>query len=140
MPDNTIDGTPDAAKVACPVWSGGKSGDYFKGLPITIGRNRFPVRAYSLPVPRSAGERAQLRHPDVHGHQRRSPRRGRKLPQSGGSVVRRFRARGRGSHRGEELEGVQAGRVENCEVYSGFCVHPSGGLQYRRNGTPHQPR
>ena len=39
MPDNTIDGTPDAVKVACPVWSGGKSGDYFKGLPITIGRN-----------------------------------------------------------------------------------------------------
>ena len=24
MPDNTIDGTPDAVKVACPVWSGGK--------------------------------------------------------------------------------------------------------------------
>ena len=37
MPDNTIDGTPDAVKVACPVWSGGKSNDYFKGLPITIG-------------------------------------------------------------------------------------------------------
>ena len=36
MPDNTIDGTPDAVKVVCPVWSGGKSGDYFKGLPITI--------------------------------------------------------------------------------------------------------
>ena len=36
MPDNTIDGTPDAVKVACPVWSGGKSSDYFKGLPITI--------------------------------------------------------------------------------------------------------
>ena len=38
MPDNTIDGTPDAVKVACPVWSGGKSGDDFKGLPITIVR------------------------------------------------------------------------------------------------------
>jgi len=24
-------------KVARPVWSGGKSGDNFKGLPITIG-------------------------------------------------------------------------------------------------------
>ncbi len=35
----TTDGTPDAVKVACPVWSGGKSGDNFKGLPITIGRN-----------------------------------------------------------------------------------------------------
>ncbi len=32
----TTDGTPDAVKVACPVWSGGKSGDNFKGLPITI--------------------------------------------------------------------------------------------------------
>ena len=32
----TADGTPDAVKVACPVWSGGKSGDYFKGLPITM--------------------------------------------------------------------------------------------------------
>jgi len=36
MPVKTTDGTPDAVKVACPVWSGGKSGDYFKGLPITI--------------------------------------------------------------------------------------------------------
>ena len=32
----TTDGTPDAMKVARPVWSGGKSGDNFKGLPITI--------------------------------------------------------------------------------------------------------
>ena len=39
MPVKTIDGTPDAVKVACPVWSGGKSGDNFKGLPITISRN-----------------------------------------------------------------------------------------------------
>ena len=35
----TTDGTPDAVKVACPVWSGGKSGDNLKGLPITISRN-----------------------------------------------------------------------------------------------------
>ncbi len=35
----TTDGTPDAVKVACPVWSGGKSGDNLKGLPITIGGN-----------------------------------------------------------------------------------------------------
>ena len=34
----TTDGTPDAVKVARPVWSGGKSGDNFKGLPITIER------------------------------------------------------------------------------------------------------
>ena len=31
---NTIDGTPDAMKVACPVLAGGKAGDNFKGLPI----------------------------------------------------------------------------------------------------------
>ena len=37
----TTDGTPDAVKVACPVWSGGKSGDNLKGLPITIGGNAF---------------------------------------------------------------------------------------------------
>jgi len=32
----TIDGTPDAVKIACPVWSGGKGGDNIKTLPITI--------------------------------------------------------------------------------------------------------
>ena len=31
---NTIDGAPDAVKVACPVLAGGKAGDNFKGLPI----------------------------------------------------------------------------------------------------------
>lgn len=36
---NTIDGAPDAMKVACPVLAGGKAGDYFKGLPIRTGRN-----------------------------------------------------------------------------------------------------
>ena len=45
MPDNTIDGTPDAVKAACPVWSGGKSGDNFKGLPITIGRDAVVLSA-----------------------------------------------------------------------------------------------
>ena len=34
-----IDGTPDEVKVSCPVWRGGKSGDNFKGLPITIGHH-----------------------------------------------------------------------------------------------------
>lgn len=33
-----FDGTPCAVKAACTVWSGGKSGDYIKGLPIAIGR------------------------------------------------------------------------------------------------------
>ena len=32
----TNDGTPCAVKVARTVWSGGKLGDYLKGLPITI--------------------------------------------------------------------------------------------------------
>ena len=36
---NEIDGTPDEVKVSCPVWREGKSGDYFKGLPITIGHH-----------------------------------------------------------------------------------------------------
>ena len=35
----TIDGAPDAVKVACPVRSGGKSGDHIKRLPITIRKN-----------------------------------------------------------------------------------------------------
>ncbi len=34
----TIDGTPDAVKVACPVWDRGKGGDNFKVLPIVISR------------------------------------------------------------------------------------------------------
>ena len=44
----TTDGTPDAVKVACPVWSGGKSGDNFKGLPITIVRTALLLRPYRL--------------------------------------------------------------------------------------------
>ncbi|MHB8130239.1 MAG: hypothetical protein ACYDEX_14700 [Mobilitalea sp.] len=34
----TNDGTPDAVKIACPVWNGGKGGDDFKTLPIIISR------------------------------------------------------------------------------------------------------
>lgn len=44
----TTDGTPDAVKVACPVWSGGKSGDNFKGLPITISGDAVVLRAHWL--------------------------------------------------------------------------------------------
>lgn len=33
------DGTPDAVKVACPVWDRGKGGDYIKTLPIVISGN-----------------------------------------------------------------------------------------------------
>ena len=29
----TNDGTPDAVKIACPVWNGGKGGDNFKTFP-----------------------------------------------------------------------------------------------------------
>jgi len=46
----TIDGTPDAMKVACPVLAGGKARDYIKGLPIRTSRtivlyslNRLPI-------------------------------------------------------------------------------------------------
>lgn len=31
-----FDGTPCAGKLACTVWGGGKLGDNFKGLPITM--------------------------------------------------------------------------------------------------------
>ena len=34
----TTDGTPDAVKVARPVWNGGKDRDKFKVLPIIISR------------------------------------------------------------------------------------------------------
>lgn len=45
---NTIDGTPDAMKVACPVLAGGKAGDYFKGLPIGTRRIKSAKGAGSL--------------------------------------------------------------------------------------------
>ena len=38
MLTNATDGTPDAVKVACPVWDRGKGGDNIKTLPIVIGR------------------------------------------------------------------------------------------------------
>ena len=43
----TTDGTPDAVKVACPVWSGGKGGDNLKALPITIS-GRIVLTGYLL--------------------------------------------------------------------------------------------
>ena len=60
MPDNTIDGTPDAVKVACPVWSGGKSGDDFKGLPITIGGTPLLFGPDRLHLVRGTGGRKEL--------------------------------------------------------------------------------
>ena len=62
MPDNTIDGTPDAGKVACPVWSGGKSGDDFKGLPITIGGNPALHGADRLYLLRGPDQRTEFCH------------------------------------------------------------------------------
>ena len=59
----TTDGTPDAVKVACPVWSGGKSGDNLKGLPITIGRGPLLPGAYRLYLVRSAGGGKEFQHP-----------------------------------------------------------------------------
>ena len=46
----TTDGTPDAVKVACPVWSGGKGGDTIKALPITISRVFVLAGHFSLCV------------------------------------------------------------------------------------------
>ena len=56
----TTDGTPDAVKVARPVWSGGKSGDNFKGLPITIIGTALLLRPYRLHLVRSPGGRKEL--------------------------------------------------------------------------------
>ncbi|MFR5332198.1 MAG: hypothetical protein ACLTHF_15175, partial [Fusicatenibacter saccharivorans] len=59
----TTDGTPDAVKVARPVWSGGKSGDNFKGLPITIGRTAFVLRVGGLHLVRSPRRGNELYYP-----------------------------------------------------------------------------
>ena len=59
----TADGTPDAVKVACPVWSGGKSGDNFKGLPITIGGDAFVLRPHRVYPLRGSGGGTEFLHP-----------------------------------------------------------------------------
>ena len=56
----TTDGTPDAVKVACPVLSGGKSGDNLKGLPITISRDAALYRFDRLHPLRSTGRGTEL--------------------------------------------------------------------------------
>ena len=53
----TTDGTPDAVKVARPVWSGGKSGDNFKGLHITISGTPLLFRTDRLHLVRGHGGR-----------------------------------------------------------------------------------
>ena len=57
---NTIDGAPDAMKVACPVLAGGKAGDYFKGLPIRTVRTAFLHRPDRLHLVRGPGERKEF--------------------------------------------------------------------------------
>ena len=44
---NLNDGTPYEGKLSRTVWSGGKSCDYFKGLPITI-RASDPFRMFGV--------------------------------------------------------------------------------------------
>ena len=44
----TIDGTPDAVKVACPVWDRGKDEDNFKVLPIVISGKTSVFGSYRL--------------------------------------------------------------------------------------------
>ena len=83
MPDNTIDGTPDAVKVACPVWSGGKSGDYFKGLPITIGGNAALHGADRLHLLRGPDKRTELCHAGRNAERYGSTRGRRELQKCG---------------------------------------------------------
>ena len=59
----TTDGTPDAVKVACPVWSGGKSGDNLKGLPITIGGKALLHSSHRLHLVRGTRPREKLYYP-----------------------------------------------------------------------------
>ena len=73
----TTDGTPDAVKVARPVWSGGKSGDNFKGLPITIGGAAFILRPDRLHLVRGGAGGEKLHHP-AGAHQRLRGQRGRR--------------------------------------------------------------
>ena len=82
-----IDGTPDAVKVACPVWSGGKSGDYFKGLPITISRDRFGLRPDAISHERSAPGGAKLRDDDADDGVRPGAGGGRTVPQPAGYAL-----------------------------------------------------
>ena len=60
----TNDGTPDAVKVARPVWSGGKGGDNIKALPITISGE--PVPAGNLQVCLDGSKTKSEKFP--HGH------------------------------------------------------------------------
>ena len=56
----TNDGTPDAVKVARPVWSGGKGGDNIKALPITISRGPVFTGLILLRVDGRTGPKEKL--------------------------------------------------------------------------------
>ena len=56
----TNDGTPDAVKIACPVWNGGKGGDNFKTLPIIISRGVISSSNILLCVVRSKASEEKL--------------------------------------------------------------------------------
>ena len=56
----TTDGTPDAVKIACPVWNGGKDGDNFKVLPIIISRRTISSGNFLLCVVRRKTFKAQF--------------------------------------------------------------------------------
>ena len=54
----TTDGTPDAVKIACPVWNGGKDGDNFKVLPIIISGGAVPTGVVLLCMARRKASKA----------------------------------------------------------------------------------
>lgn len=58
----TIDGTPDAVKVACPVLAGGKAGDYIKGLPIRTSRKIILHSTNRVYILRSSEGRKKLQN------------------------------------------------------------------------------
>ena len=60
----TTDGTPDAVKVARPVWDRGKGGDYIKTLPIVISRKTLLYSVDCIYLVRSTGGRTEFRHAD----------------------------------------------------------------------------
>ena len=60
----TTDGTPDAVKIACPVWNGGKGGDNFKTLPIIISRNTVVHGTHRLYPLRSPGRGTEFLNTD----------------------------------------------------------------------------
>ena len=106
----TTDGTPDAVKVARPVWSGGKSGDNFKGLPITISRAPVLFCPHRVHLVRGGAGGAQLHHP-AGPHQRQRGAGGRRgVPVPRGPAVRQAGEGAPGPLRREAVPQIQNGR------------------------------